>query len=122
MTLAELPESPTAAGGHEGSPGPLGTATATGSAEKAGASAAAAPAAGVEGAAEADAEGEGAGEEGEEAAAGEALAWLPATLASLGLRLQALDAALVYSSSQPAAREQLEVGGSGIDKWESGKP
>jgi hypothetical protein len=94
LTLAELPESPTAAG-LEGSPGP-GFA-APGSAEKAGGSASA----GAEGGAEA--------QEEEEEAAREALAWLPATLASLGLRLQALDASLLYISGQPAAREQLEV-------------
>ena len=95
LTLAELPESPTAAG-LEGSPVP-GFAAA-GSAEKAGGSAAAA---GAEGGAEAEGE--------EEVAAREPLAWLPATLASLALRLQALDAALLYTSGQPAAREQLEV-------------
>jgi hypothetical protein len=96
LTLAELPESPTAAG-LEGSPGP--GCAAPGSAEKTGGEAAA----GAEGGAEAEAE----GEEGE--AAREPLAWLPATLASLALRLQALDASLLYTSGQPAAREQLEV-------------
>ena len=37
------------------------------------------------------------------------LAWLPASLASVALRLQALDAALVYKEGQHPAREDLQV-------------
>lgn len=39
----------------------------------------------------------------------EPLAWLPATCASLALRLAALDAAIMYRNNVPPARETLHV-------------
>lgn len=91
MTLAQLPESPTAAGAapKEASPGPE--------------AAAAAEEGGAGGRVKAEAE-----EEGEEAEAAP-LAWLPATPAALALRLHSLDAALLYGKQATPARERLPV-------------
>ena len=39
----------------------------------------------------------------------EVLAWLPATLPAVALRLQTLDAALAYAPDRPPSRETLQV-------------
>lgn len=95
QTLAQLPESPAAAGAasRDVSPGP-------------GAAAAAGEEAGGEGQVKEEAEGD---EGGEEAAPTEPLAWLPATPAALALRLRSLDASLLYGTQTAPAREQLAV-------------
>ena len=44
------------------------------------------------------------------AADAQVLEWLPPTVAAVGLRLSALDAALIYSPGVPPARDTLQVG------------
>lgn len=52
----------------------------------------------------------GDGAEAQPAAAdAQVLEWLPATVAAVGLRLSALDAALIYSPGVPPARDTLQV-------------
>ncbi len=109
ISLAELPEAPDAAvpagtGGTTGEGSPGGAATGGGAEGAAGEGAAAGE---QQPAAEQQQEGEQ--QEGEEQEADEEpLAWLPATLAAISLRLRALDAALLYGDPpQAAAREAL---------------
>lgn len=104
LTLAELPELPSAAAAGaagEGSPGGAAAGGAEGAAADQQASGE--PRADVE-QQEGQEEQQGEEEEPEE----EPLAWLPATLAAVALRLRSLDAALLYGDPpQPAARESL---------------
>lgn len=104
LTLAELPELPSAAAAGaagEGSPG----GAAGGGAEGA---AAEQPASGERQAGREQQEGQEEQQGEEEEPEEEPLAWLPATLAAVALRLRSLDAALLYGDPpQPAARESL---------------
>lgn len=116
ISLAELPEAPDAAvpagtGGTTGEGSPGGAATGGGAEGAAGEGAAAGeqqPAAEQQQEQEGPQQEEEQQEAEEQEAEEEPLAWLPATLAAISLRLRALDAALLYGDPpQAAAREAL---------------